>query len=115
MQQFYLEKDSLLWLHRDIEKKQVKQNVRTKKRDKEKGVEMTVRTKENEEEGKDEEGVEITVRVDKEGVEITVRVKETEEDGKVEMREWLCIPKTMQRQILHDVHNISVGGQNGAE
>jgi hypothetical protein len=66
----YLEENSILWLHGDLEKKQ-----------------------ENK----------------------THRAKVKEEDGKADMRGWLYIPRTMQRQILLEAHYATAGGHSGAD
>lgn len=76
---FYLEGNGLLWLRGDLDEKQVEKNTRAKKREKEKGVEKTVRAKEN------------------------------EKKGTAEKREWLCIPKTTYRRILHQAHDTPAG------
>jgi len=84
-ERFYLEENVLLWLHGDLEKKQVQNNARAKKKDEE------------------------------EGVEITVSAKENEADGKAGNRARLCIPKTMQPRILHEAHGTPAGGHFGAD
>jgi hypothetical protein len=71
-----------------------------KKKDKEE-VELTVRANEKEKEGKAEK--------EEEGK------TEKEEEGKAEKREWLCIPKTMRRQILHEAHDTPAGGDCGVD
>ena len=52
-QLLYLEENGLQWLRDNLEKKQAEKNARAKKKDDEK-VEITVRTKEKEEDGKAE-------------------------------------------------------------
>lgn len=59
-QWLYLEDNGLLWLFGNLEKKQVEKNARAKKMDKD-GVERSVRAKVKKEEGKDKDGVEITI------------------------------------------------------
>jgi hypothetical protein len=53
-QWFNLQENALLWLRGDLEKKQVEQNAMAKKKDVEKGVNITVGAEEKEEEGKAE-------------------------------------------------------------
>jgi len=38
-----------------------------------------------------------------------------EEEGKAEKRGWLCIPKVIQRRILHEAHNIPTRGHIGSD
>jgi len=45
----------------------------------------------------------------------TARAKEKEEDGKADMRGRLCIPRMMQRQMLHETHDTPAGGHFGAD
>jgi hypothetical protein len=83
-----------------LERKQAEKKPRVKKKDKEE-VELTVRAKEKEKEGKAEK--------EEEGK------TEKVEEGKAEKREWLCIPKTMRHQILHEAHNTPAGGHCGVD
>ena len=46
-----------------------------------------------------------------EGVEITVRTKQNEEEGKAEKRERLGIPRAMHQPILLKAHDTLAGGQ----
>jgi hypothetical protein len=56
-------------------------------------------------------------------VEITVTAKEKEEDGKAQKEEegmakkigLLCIPKIIQRRILHEAHDTPGGGHFSAD
>jgi len=84
-QGFHLAENSLLCSLGDLENKVVKKNATAKKKDEENGVEISVWAKEKEEEGRNEEGLEMTVRAHK-----------NEEDQKAAMRGQSCIPKTMQ-------------------
>ena len=52
---------------------------------------------------------------EEEGVEITIRTKEQEEEAKAEKRGRLCIPRAMQRRILHEAHSTPAGVQFGAD
>jgi len=45
----------------------------------------------------------------------TERAKEKEGDGKGDMGGCLCIPRMMQRQILHEAHDTPAGGHFGAD
>jgi len=51
-QWFYLEENGLLWLCGDLEEKQVERNARAKKKEEEDWVEISIRAKEQDEEGK---------------------------------------------------------------
>jgi len=84
-QWFYLEHNALLWLPGDLDKKLVERNARAEEKDKE------------------------------EVVEITVRAKEQEEDGMAEKIGWLWIPKAMRRRILHDAQITPTGGHFSAD
>jgi len=85
-QRFYLQENGLLWLHGDLEKKQVEKNVRVKVKEEEEKADK-------EAEGK----------------------AEKEDEGKAEKRGWLCIPKMMQSQILHEARDTPAGGHMGAD
>ena len=99
-QWFYLEENGLLWLHGELEKKQVEKNARAQKKNEEE-VEITIRAKEKEEGGK--------AVMEAKGKAVK------EEEGKAEKRGWLCIPKVIQRRILHEAHNIPARGHIGSD
>jgi len=82
----FLEENGLLRLCGDLEKKQAENKARAEKMDS-KEVEITVWTKQKEEDDK----------------------AEKEEEGKAEKRGRLGISKTMHRGILHEAHNTPVG------
>jgi len=87
-----LEENGLLWLCGDLARKQAEKKARKNKKDEEE-VEITVRAKEKEEDGK----------------------AEKEEEGKAEKRGRLCIPKTMRHRILQEAHDTPAGGYFGAD
>jgi len=91
-QRFNLEENGLLWLRGELERKQAENKARKNKMDEEE-VEIMVRTKEKEEDGK----------------------AEKEEEGKAEKRGRLCFPKMMRRRILHEAQHTPAGGHFGAD
>ena len=99
-QRFYLEENGLLWLCGDLERKQAGKKARKNEKDEEE-VEITVKANEKVEDGKAEKEEEVKA--------------EMEEEGKAEKRGWLCIPKTMRHQILHEAHDSPAGGHFGAD
>ena len=86
-QRFDLEENGLLWLGGDFERKQAEKNAWAKKHD---GEEVEIMVQANEKKKN--------------------RKAETKEEGQAEKRGLLCIPKTMQHQILQRALDTPAGG-----
>jgi hypothetical protein len=76
--------------------------------------EDTTRTKEKEEEGKAEKNARGRSNI-REQEKIAKLKEDKGEAEKYAKQVWLCIPTTIRQQILHQAHNMPVGGHFSAD